>query len=123
MLGDALPKSECVRVHFEPRGLVFGLRECGLEFAVDDFAGAAGAEAHGQHVIDWRERVRAISWQEEAEIPPVHVSVGDELSEAVQADHALAVVGGNPLFCMELASSLGPASLSKAKMCSIERTQ
>ena len=82
MLGDALPEGECVRVHFEPCGLVFGLGELWLEGALDDFAGAAGAEAHGEHVIHGSERVGALLGEEEAEVAPVHIGVGVDVLAA-----------------------------------------
>ncbi len=110
VLGDALPEDECVRVHFEPCGLVFWLGELWLEGALDYFASAAGAEAHGEHVIYGSERVGALLGEEEAEVAPVHIGVGDQLAKAVQANHALAVFDGNPLSCMELTRSLGPVA-------------
>ena len=38
--------------HFQSSGLILWLRELGLEAAFDHFAGAAGAEVHGQHIVN-----------------------------------------------------------------------
>ena len=47
VIGDTLPVSAGVRIHLEPRGLVFRLWEYGREPAIQNLAGAAGPEAHG----------------------------------------------------------------------------
>ena len=66
VLGNVLPKGECVWVHLKPCGLVCGLGKFGFEDALEHFAGVAGAKLHGQHVVNGRKRIGGCVWQVKA---------------------------------------------------------